>query len=328
MAKRKALGRGMSAILPDSNFQQDKESSASSSPTEVFRIPLKYIERNRYQPRQEFDEEGLKELAKSIEVHDVIQPITVRKLGDKAYELISGERRLRASKLANLKDIPAYVREANDEQMLEMALIENIQREDLNPIEIALSYNRLIEELSIDQKNVGDKVGKERSTVTNYLSLLKLSEAIKKSIREREISMGHAKSLKGFSDQDVPDLLLDIILRQHLSVRQTESISRELKKLPDSFLQKTLLGEIEDKEWSVKQVQDYVKKALSRSEEEKEGYVQPDRNEIVLRELSRKLEEKFGNKIKLKQNDEGKGEIAIPFSSHDDLNRILEILDV
>lgn len=299
-----------------------------TEPTQQFRIPVGDIERNRFQPRLEFDEEALEELANSIKLFGVIQPITVRKMGDGKYELISGERRWRASQKAKVKDIPAYVREANDEEMLEIALIENIQREELNPIEIALSYNRLIEELKIDQKSVSDKVGRKRATVANYLGLLRLSDAIQQSLRDGKISMGHAKPLKGFAEKSIPDRLLDIIEKQSLSVRQTEDISRELKKLSTPFLQKEVMNEIEDNQLSVKQIKELVKRMSAIPASETKKAPKPDRNEILLQDLARKLEEKFGNKIKLKQNNEGKGEISIPFSNNDDLQRILDILDI
>jgi len=285
MAKRKALGRGLGAILPP----EQEQALATSE------IPLNQIERNRFQPRQEFDEEALKELAASIEVHGIIQPITVRKVSDNEYELISGERRLRASKLAKLKKIPAYVRTANDEQMLEMALIENIQREDLNPVEVALSYQRLIDEMGITQEKVGDKVGKKRATVTNYLGLLNLPPQIVTGLREKKVSMGHARALKSVDDPVVQLRLYDDIQEKHLSVRQVEAVVRALK---------------EDKK---------ADKAKAKS---------PHPHQIHLDQLSGKLEEKFGNRVKMKQKNNGAGEIAISFSSNEDLDRILDILGI
>ncbi len=285
MAKRKALGKGADAIFGNINTEEVVQSNE---------IPIKYIERNPYQPRTEFEEEPLKELAESIRVHGIIQPITVRKLAENEYQLISGERRLRASEMAKLREIPAYIRTADDEQMLEMALIENIQREDLNPIEIALSYQRLVEELGITQDKVGDKVGKERSTVTNYLSLLKLPADIVDSLRSKEISMGHAKALKNIPDSIMQVQLFNDIMERGLSVRQTEALARKLKEAQSKKADKTPANP----------------------------------NQVHLDQLSKQLEEKFGNKVRLKQKSSGSGEIAIPFSNDQDLNRILEILDL
>lgn len=328
MAKRKALGRGISAIIPDSNVKVEKKPTDKTSPVEFYHIPVGQIDRNRYQPRQEFEEDALQELSDSIKIHGVIQPITVRRLEKNKYELISGERRLRASKKAGQKTVPAYIREANDEQMVEMALLENTQREDLNPIEVALTYQRLKEEFKLEDDDLAEKVGKGRSTITNFISLLRLSEPIKKGLRNKSISTGHAKSLKGFANKEVADRLLDLVLAQNLSVRQTEGFARQLKKLGDKLDQQMLLGKIEDEELSVKQAEEWVKKHISNKEKADKPIEKPDQNEIILQDLSRKLEDKFGNKVKLKQNQDGKGEIAISFANNDDLTRILEILDI
>ncbi|WNJ19870.1 ParB/RepB/Spo0J family partition protein [Pontibacter sp. G13] len=285
--KRQALGRGLGSILPET----PDENPLSSE------IPIHQIELNPYQPRKHFDEEMLEELAKSIEIHGVIQPITVRKLADAQFQLISGERRLRASKLAGLKQVPVYIRTADDEQMLEMALIENIQREDLNPIEIANSYQLMIDELGLKQEDLGEKVGKKRSTVTNYVSLLKLPDAVKAALRDGGISMGHAKTLKNIEDHILQMGLFQDILDRGLSVRQAEELARKLKQRTS--------GKGDPKELE-----------------------KPSVHDIHLRKVADTLTDRFGNKVKLNQKKDGKGEISIPFNNTDDLNRILDILDL
>ena len=285
--KRSALGRGLGSILPS-------EAPVQSSGREIFEIPLPQIERNPFQPRQEFEEDALQELAESIKVHGIIQPITVRKLGDKQYQLISGERRLRASSIAKLKGIPAYVRTANDEEMLEMALIENIQREDLNPIEIALSYQRMIDELGLKQEELGDKVGKKRPTVTNALSLLKLPADIQAGLRDSTISAGHAKALKSLDDPAMMSTLYKDIVLKELSVRQTEDIVRRYKE---------------------------SKKKPAKAKPE------TSQDQIHLNRVGEELTERFGNKVRLSQKTNGQGEINISFSSTKDLNRILRFLE-
>ncbi|RMG73243.1 MAG: ParB/RepB/Spo0J family partition protein, partial [Bacteroidetes bacterium] len=282
--RKKALGRGLGSILP-TDVQTEQPQQAE--------IPVIQIERNPYQPRQEFEETALQELADSIRVHGIIQPLTVRKLADHKYQLISGERRLRASKLAGLQVVPAYVREANDEQMLEMALIENIQREDLNPIEVALSYQRMIEELNLKQEEVGQKVGKQRSTVTNFLSLLRLPDKLQIGLRDGTISMGHAKPLKGISDPLLQLRAYDEVVEKGLSVRQTEELARRYRETDP-------------------------KKADAKD-------ARPTARQIQLRKLGEDLTAKFGNKVQISQKATGKGAIQIPFNSDEDLNRILEM---
>src|SRR6202012_1671731 len=230
--KRNALGKGLSALLNDSeNILPNKtnKASVSSSPEvnplgSINEIKLTEIEINPFQPRTDFDEQALAELADSIKLQGLIQPITVRRLNAHSYQLISGERRFRASKLAGLTQIPAYVRTANDQQMLEMALIENIQRENLNAIEVALSFQRMIEECSLKQEELGDRVSKNRSTVTNYLRLLKLPPAIQASIRNGELTMGHAKALITIEDPTKQIYLHQHIIQQGLSVRKAEEL--------------------------------------------------------------------------------------------------------
>src|ERR1700712_4338929 len=240
--KRNALGRGLSALLNDSTevnqtTRTTTNNNVASQPQvndmgSVNEIRISEIEVNPYQPRTEFDEQALNELADSIRLQGLIQPITVRKVNAHAYQLISGERRLRASKLAGLKQIPAYIRTANDQQMLEMALIENIQREDLNAIEVALSFQRMIEECNLKQEELGDRVSKNRSTVTNYLRLLKLPPTIQASIRDGQLSMGHARALITIEDPAKQLYLHQHIIQQGLSVRKVEELVREMQKAP------------------------------------------------------------------------------------------------
>ncbi|MDX2283139.1 MAG: ParB/RepB/Spo0J family partition protein [Bacteroidia bacterium] len=286
--KRKALGRGLGSILP------------TDLPAErplVSEISLDQIEVNPYQPRHEFDQNALEELAASIREHGIIQPLTVRKLSEGQYQLISGERRMRASKLAGLTEVPAYVRTADDEQMLEMALIENIQREDLNPVEIALSYQRLIEELKLTQEAVADKVGKKRPTITNYLSLLRLPADVMDALRRNQISMGHAKALLSIEDPVLQLRALKEILEKDLSVRMTEALAAQLR-----------------------QAKAQAKQAVAAAP--------ANPNQIHLNKVADQLEEKFGNKVRVVQGATGKGEIVIPFNSTGDLNRLLEMFDL
>lgn len=295
-AKQKnALGRGLGALLSEASDETPRiPKKANISPSGINEIDIESIETNPYQPRTHFDEEALNELKDSIKTQGIIQPITVRKAGSK-YQLISGERRLQASKLAGLKKIPAYVRSANDQQMLEMALIENIQRENLNAIEVALSYQRLISECDLKQEELGDRVGKKRSTVTNYLRLLKLPPDIQAGIRDGEVSMGHARALIGIENVDVILEVYKKIIQQGLSVRKTEELVRLLTNPSQA-------------------------KAPATSGSKA--------NSPEIQKLQSELSSYFGSKIQIKADDKNKGEIKIPFVSTQDLNRILEILDI
>lgn len=257
-------------------------------------IDLEHIEANPFQPRSDFDQEALNELAGSIKTQGIIQPITVRKLGSDKYQLIAGERRFQASKLAGLKKIPAYVRTANDQEMLEMALIENIQRENLNAIEIALSYQRLLTECDLKQEELGDRVGKNRSTVTNYLRLLKLPPDIQIGIRDKKISMGHARALINIENIETQLEIYRKIIRDDLSVRKVEAMVRQ-----------------------------YVSGTPEKSQKLKPA----TSNDAALNQLRQKLSSHFGSRIQIKADEKYRGEIRIPFVSTDDLNRILEILD-
>ena len=254
-------------------------------------IPLKNIEANPFQPRTHFDEEALDELVTSIEEHGIIQPITVRRVNDTRFQLITGERRLRAAAKAGLKNVPAYVREAEDENMLELALVENIQREDLDSIEVAISYQRLIDECKLTQENLGDRVGKKRATVTNYLRLLKLPADIQAAIRERKLTMGHARALLGVENPDVQLEIYEKILKQDLSVRKVESLVQKARK-----------GDSEDKK-------------------------EPSQPPAEYAELRDHLSQYFGASVDFRINTKGSGKIVIPFTSDEDLQRIVSILD-
>src|SRR5215207_7089634 len=228
-----ALGKGIRSLLQ--NIDTDLKNTAGAlkpqvveAATGILRIPIENIETNPKQPRKDFDEAALQELAQSIRLHDIIQPITVSKLHGNKYRLISGERRWRASKLAGIKDIPAFVRQANDHELLELALLENLQREDLNAMEIAMSYKRMMDELNHTQEQVAERMGKDRSTVTNYIRLLKLPPDIQVAVRNSEISMGHARALINVDTIDKQLYIFDEIKTKGLSVRQTETLVRNI----------------------------------------------------------------------------------------------------
>ncbi|WP_316808291.1 ParB/RepB/Spo0J family partition protein [Pedobacter agri] len=296
--RKTGLGRGLSALLDDSESshppkQQVNDVSETEQIGNISHVSLTEVETNPYQPRTEFDQVALNELADSIKVQGLIQPITVRKIAANKYQLISGERRFRASKLAGLTQVPAYIRSANDQQMLEMALIENIQRENLNAIEVALSFQRMIDEVGLKQEQLGERVGKNRTTVTNYLRLLKLPPAIQASIRDQRISMGHARALINVDGVDKQLFIHQEILEKGLSVRKVEELVRNLQHAP-------------------LKVEDQPKtKAVS----------------FQYQKLQDDLASKFATRVKLKVSQNGKGAIEIPFMSDDDLNRILELLD-
>jgi len=229
--KKKALGRGLSALLEGSASEQlagEELPAIPASSHMVTGIPLDQLETNPFQPRSQFEEKELAELAVSIQEQGIIQPVTVRKIGPERYQLITGERRCRAARMAGLKEIPAFIRLANDEQMLEMAIVENIQRMDLNPLEVALSFQRLIEECRIRQEDLGQKLGKDRSTVSNYIRLLKLPVEIQVAVRDSIISMGHARALISIEDEKQQLQVLQKILEKKLSVRQVEDLVRDM----------------------------------------------------------------------------------------------------
>ena len=290
MAKKNALGRGLGALIDGADSYFAKEIGASLNDIEISKIVA-----NPFQPRTKFDEEALNELAASIREIGIIQPITLRKIDDDQYQVIAGERRLRASKIAGLTTIPAYVRIADDEGMLEMALVENIQREDLDAIEIALSYQRLIDECKLTQETLSDRVGKKRSTVTNYLRLLKLPARIQKGIVEKNITMGHARALVNIKDSEMQLMIFDEIIKNEFSVRRVEEIVRNYSEDISSF-------EVEEKIKVPKYPTEY-------------------------QDLYNHLNKHFQSKIDFKMDQNGKGKIIIPFGSTKDLERILGILD-
>ena len=306
MSKKKALGRGLSALLSDSSIDDrlevDSLPAGTPAPTTsnathgaasgMTEIPMDEIEVNPFQPRSHFDQDSLLELAESIRVHGIIQPITVRKLSQHQYQLISGERRFQASKLADLKTIPAYVRAANDQQMLEMALIENIQRENLNAIEIALSYQRLMSECNLKQDELGERVGKNRTTVTNYLRLLKLPPDIQIAVRDNKLSMGHARAIINVENADQQLYIFKRTLSEDLSVRKVEDLVRSI--------------------------------ALEKANKSDKQSSAPTASKEIS-QLQSKLSSHFGTRVVVK-SDGKKGDIRIPFLSVEDLNRILDIL--
>lgn len=288
MIKKKGLGRGLSALLSDTP-ETNKLEEAPAPSGNMSELAVSEIEVNPYQPRKDFAPEALQELIESIKVHGIIQPVTVRRLSRNQYQLISGERRFQAARRAGLKTIPAYIRSADDQQMLEMALVENIQRENLNPIEIALSYQRLLTECNLKQEQLGDRVGKNRSTVTNYLRLLKLPPAIQIALRDNKLTMGHARAIINVENPDLQLVLFKRIITDDLSVRQVEELARSLSK--------------------------------NKEKGTATASVSPSRE---VAQLQGKLSNYFGTKVTVK-SDGKKGEIKIPFLSIQDLNRILDM---
>ncbi|GCD78133.1 chromosome partitioning protein ParB [Thermaurantimonas aggregans] len=293
--KKQVLGRGLSALLKDpaTDIKSASDKNAEQLVGSVAEIDIDAIHPNPYQPRSNFSQEALDELAQSIAQLGVIQPITVRKTGFNQYEIISGERRWRAAQMAGLKTIPAYVRLADDQNMLELALVENIQREDLDPIEIAISYRRLIEEINLTQEKLSERVGKKRSTVTNYLRLLKLPDLIQVGLRDRLISMGHARALINIEDEEAQIEIYKKIVAKELSVRQVEELVKRYKQK----------GELEP--------------------ERSQGKKSIDEELDAIREvLSRALR----TKVEISKKPDGKGRIIINFEDANDLERILAIV--
>ena len=289
--KKRALGRGLSAILesPETDITS-KDISGEFVVGAIANIPIDLIETNPFQPRNQFEEDALKELSHSIKEQGIIQPITVRKIGYDKYQLISGERRLRASKLAGLTTIPAYIRIANDQQMLEMALVENIQREQLNSIEVAISFQRLLDECNLTQEQLSERVGKNRATISNFIRLLKLAPEVQVIIRDGQISMGHARALISIEDAQAQITITNNIINNDLSVRETEEIVRNLNKQPENKSAKN--------------------------------------NELSepLKASKNKLAYILGTKVDLNRNEKGKGSIVISFKNDKELSRILILL--
>lgn len=293
--KREALGKGIRSLLEHIDSDLNTTSGALKQnvvkeSAAIERIPLNKIEVNPKQPRRDFDEQALKELSHSIKLHDIIQPVTVAKVASGKYQLISGERRWRASKLAGLKDIPAYIRKANDQELLELSLLENLQREDLNAIEISLSYKRLMDECEFTQEQVADRMGKERSTITNYLRLLKLPPDIQVAVRNAKISMGHARAIISLNNVEQQLFVFNQVIKSGLSVRQVEELVRKVNKSEKADKQKTAKTKLPP----------------------------------AYQQLEDKLASHFSTKVKLMRGRNGKGSISIDFYSDDELNRILD----
>ena len=289
---RKSLGRGLDSILqsPETDITS-RDISGDFVAGAIAEIDINLIEANPFQPRTEFDETALRELAQSIKEQGVIQPVTVRKLGYNKYQLISGERRLRASKMAGLAKIPAFIRVANDEQMLELALIENIHRENLNAIEVAISYQRLIDECNLTQEEVSEKVGKSRSAVANFLRLLKLPAEIQLAIRDGHISMGHARALININDKEEQLRLLQQIIMEEMNVRQTEELAEKAKN--------------------------------PEAKERKQTNFIPEHFKSKIKKLSQTL----NTKVKVKRNISGQGSVVIDFKDEAEFDRIMELFN-
>ncbi len=295
--KKQALGRGLSALLkdPSNDIQSVQDKNADKVIGSIIELDLDAIEVNPFQPRTNFSEESLLELASSIRELGIIQPITVRKSGFNKYQLVSGERRFRASKMVGLETIPAYIRIANDQESLEMALVENIQRQDLDAIEIALSYQRLIDEINLTQEQMSERVGKKRSTITNYLRLLKLDPIIQTGIRDGFISMGHGRAIINIDDQKIQLDIYEKILEKQLSVRDTEALVRNFNVSKEI--------ETPSKNSSNQDIPSFVKNGISV------------------------FSEYFGHKIDVKVSNNGKGKITIPFHSEEDFNRLKKLVE-
>lgn len=294
------IGKGLRSLLQ--NIDEDLKTTAGALKTDVVeqvthtsRIPIGDIQINPKQPRRDFDETALNELAASIKLHDIIQPLTVSKLPGGKYQLIAGERRFRASKIAGLKDVPAYIRQANDQQLLELALLENLQREDLNAIEIAISYKRMMEELNHTQEQVAERMGKERSTVTNYLRLLKLPPDIQLAVRNGSLSMGHARALVNIDTIDKQLYVFNEIKQYELNVRQTEELVRNMYKA--------------EKPGAVKSS---VKSDLP----------------AAYKKIEDNLASHFATKVKMVHNKKGYGSITIEYYSLEELNKLLDAMNV
>lgn len=294
------IGKGLRSLLQ--NIDTDLKNTSGSLKNEVVeqvttssRIALADIQINPKNPRRDFDEQALQELATSIKLHDIIQPLTVSKLPNGKYQLIAGERRFRASKLAGLKDVPAYIRQANDQQLLELALLENIQRENLNAIEMALSFKRMMEELNYTQEQVAERMGKERSTVTNYIRLLKLPPDIQAAVRNNSISMGHARALVNIDTIDKQLYVFKEIQQKQLSVRQTEELVRKLYKGDKSMTNAPAAKS--DLPPAYQKIQD-------------------------------NLASHFGTKVNMTHNKKGYGSISIEYYSLDELNKILDLMNI
>lgn len=298
MAKKNALGRGLGALISDAQ-EVKAENMVHERAASINEIALRDIDVNPFQPRTQFDQEALEELAASVKEIGIVQAITVREASNGRYQIIAGERRYRASRMAGLDKIPAYVRSAQDDTMLELALVENIQRENLDAIEVAISYQRLIDECDLTQERLSERVGKKRSTVTNYLRLLKLPVEVQMGLRDKHIGMGHARALLGIEDSETQLMVYAQILEYDFSVRKVEEVVRELNN-PAS-------------------AEDLIKK---KADKEASKRLKGD-----FKDLQLKLTDYFSTKVQLKCSAKGDGKIVIPFASDEDLERILSVLD-
>jgi len=296
LKKKGGLGRGLGALLENASTDITTRNPEGNAVGSISMLPISSIEANPFNPRTHFEEEALKELSASISIHGIIQPLTVRKLGRDNYQLISGERRFRASQLAGLTEVPAYIRIANDQSMLEMALVENIQREDLNAIEVALSYQRLIDECELTQEQMSQKIAKSRSSITNHLRLLKLPAIIQLGVRDGHISMGHARALVSAGDEGLQLDLYQKVIDNQLSVRELESMIRE--------------GNTAGK--------------VDSSNDKKQTKGKLDSSQETFCHF---LSDKISTKVEIKKSSTGTGKISIHFDSDVDLNRIIEILN-
>ncbi len=294
--KKQALGRGLSALLkdPENDIKTATDKNADKVVGNIIEIDLDHIEVNPFQPRSNFNDESIKELATSIKELGVIQPITVRKLGFNEFQLVSGERRYRASKLLGLETIPAYIRIANDQESLEMALVENIQRQDLDPIEIALSYQRLIDEINLTQEKLSDRVGKKRSTIANYLRLLKLDPIIQTGMRDGFLSMGHGRALVNIEKKQDQIALYEKIISSNLSVRDTESAVKTYHAKDDASKE--------------------INKAVQKDPA------------VFVRKGIKELTDVLSVKVDIKASDKAKGKITIPFNSQEEFDRIKKLI--
>ena len=326
MGKKSALGKGLNALLPEEQDEEapDEESGEREGEQEgegqsqlyqfedgtrllgrVAEVAVDRIRPNPYQPRQEFKDASLDELAASIEQIGIIQPITVRALGEGEFEIISGERRLRAARRAGMEHLPAFIREADSEEMLEMALVENVQREELNPIEIALGYQRLVEECELTQEEVAERVSKSRATVSNFLRLLQLPPRIQAALRDKEVSMGHARALIAVDDEDVQVELLEKAIEEDLSVREVERRVRDWHEDDDE-------GEESEE--------------LAAEADPSAPEPVPDRSDLQLKELRDELRSQFSTQVQIHHRKDGEGSIEISYYSEEDLERLLELM--
>jgi len=325
MGKKSALGKGLNALLPEDQDEQTSDEErggtdeAEGQQSQLYQfedgtrllgrvaeVAVDRIRPNPYQPRQEFGDEALDELAASIEQIGIIQPITVRALGDGEFEIISGERRLRAARRADMEHLPAFIRKADSEEMLEMALVENVQREELNPIEIALGYQRLIEECDLTQEEVAERVSKSRATVSNFLRLLRLPPRIQAALRDKEVSMGHARALIAMDDEEAQVALLEETIEEDLSVREVE---RRVRDWHDE-------DEADDEDDS----------SAASTEDVSAPDPVPDRSDLQLEELRNKLRSRFSTQVQIQHRKDGEGTIEIDYYSEEDLERLIALM--